>query len=108
MSGDEYLEPWISKDLLPWILKTISVFGFYFIGLVLYSIVGEAINKKRIDIKSLHTKAHTLLNVRWDISSRIYDAKTCIERLKRIDEPLHISSLVYPLLELQKRLQTLP
>ena len=94
---------WIS---FPEILQAI---GFiFFIGPLFYSIVGEAINKRRIDIKSLYRKAHTLLNIRWDISSGIYDAKTCIERLKRIDQPLHISSLVYPLLELQKRLQTLP
>ena len=102
------LEPWINKDVLRWIGPAISMFGFYFIFPVLYSIVGEAINKRKIDIKNLHRKAHTLLNIRWDISSGIYDAKTCIERLKRVDQPLHISSLVYPLLELQKRLQTLP
>ena len=96
---------WIS-GIFPEILQTI---GFiFFIGPLFYSIVGEAINKRRVDIKSLYRKAHTLLNIRWDISSGIYDAKTCIERLKRIDQPLHISSLVYPLLELQKRLQTLP
>ncbi len=35
LSGDEYLEPWISKDLLPWILKIISVFGFCLIVSVL-------------------------------------------------------------------------
>lgn len=103
MARSGELEPWISKDLLYWIGPAISMFGFYFIFSVLYSIVGEAINKRRIDIKNLHRKAHTLLNIRWDISSGIYDAKTCIERLKRVDQPLHISSLVYPLLELQKR-----
>lgn len=73
-----------------------------------FGIVGEEIRKRSIDIKSLYRKAHTLLNIRWDISSGLYDAQTFIEKLKRIDDALHISSLVYPLLELQKQLQTLP
>ena len=72
----------------------LGVIGGLFIISIFLGFVVEKIYKRSIDIKSLHIKAHTLLNIRWDIFSGIYDAKTCIERLKRIDQPLHISSLV--------------
>ena len=69
----------------------------------LYLIVGQQIDRLRIPYKRWQWQANILLNIRWDITTGIYDAQTFIEKLKRIDDELHISSLVYPLLELQKR-----
>ena len=62
----------------------------------------EERRKRGKEYKSLYNQAHNLLNIRWDIYSGTYDARTCIERLKKLDDQdLHISSLIYPLLELQ-------
>ena len=92
--------PWIS-----WIVTSIWVFALVFFILPLVeSIVEEQITKrKNPTIKNLCKQAHNLLATRYEIHSGKYDAKTCIERLKRLDEDLHISSLVYPLLRLPKR-----
>ena len=97
--------PWI-----PWIETSMWVFALaFFIFPLVGSIVDEQITKwKNPTIKNLCRQAHNLLAIRYEIHSGKYDAKTCIERLKRLEEDLHISSLIYPLLELQKRLQTLP
>ena len=93
----------VNKGVPSWIFIILWIFTLlWFIIPPLNSVVSEERHKRRKEYKSLYEQAHNLLNIRWDIDSGTYDAKTCIERLKKLDDQdLHISSLIYPLLELQ-------
>ena len=94
----------INEGVPSWIFSVIWPIAGYLILLPIMNIVLEYINKRKIKYNSIYNQALNLLNIRWDIYSGTYDAKTCIERLKKLDDQdLHISSLVYPLLELQPK-----
>lgn len=100
--GERIINLWINEGLPSWIVPFIWVIAAYLILPPINGIVWEYITKRRMEYKSIFNQAHNLLNIRWDIYSGTYDAKTCIERLKKLDDQdLHISSLIYPLLELQ-------
>ena len=99
---------WTAKDQLinegvpSWIFGILVTLAILLVLFPIMQIVLEYINKRKIKYNSICSQANDLLNIRWDISSGTYDAKTCIERLKKLDDQdLHTSSLVYPLLELK-------
>ncbi len=101
--GQTISDVWINQGAPSWIFEILGPLAVLLVLFPIGQIVFEYINKRKIKYNSIRSQANDLLNIRWDISSETYDAKTCIERLKRLDEQdLHISSLVYPLLELQK------
>lgn len=96
---NEGVPSWIFES---WMFAVILLIASSLVLRPILDIVWEYINKRRIRYHSIYNQAHNLLNIRWDICSGTYDAKTCIERLKQLDnQDLHISSLIYPLLELQ-------
>ena len=101
--GDEKIIDLLINEGLPsWIVPFIWVIAGYLILSPITDMVWEYIIKRRIEYKNIYIQAYNLLNIRWDIYSENYDAKTCIERLKKLDDQdLHVSSLIYPLLELQ-------
>lgn len=100
-NGEKIIDIWINQGIPAWIVPFIWVVAGFLILPPMTNIVLEYINKKRIGYKRISIQAYKLQNIRWDIHSGTYDAKTCLERLKKLDEQnLHISSLVYPLLEL--------
>ncbi len=107
--SDVMRDEWINVGVPSWIFDVISVIAFYllFIAICLIgwpcaSLVLKYIHKRKIKYNSICSQANDLLNIRWDISSGTYDAKTCIERLKKLDDQdLHTSSLIYKLLRLQ-------
>ncbi len=97
---------WTARDQLvnegvpSWIFGSLGTLAVLLVLFPIMQIVLEYIFKR--EDNSILSQANDLLNIRWDISSETYDAKTCIERLKKLDEQdMHISSLIYPLLELQ-------
>ncbi len=99
---------WTARDQLinegvpSWIFGILVPLAIILVLYPIMQIVLEYINKRRIRYDSICSQANDLLNIRWDISSGTYDAKTCIERLKKLDDQdLHISSLIYALLRLQ-------
>ena len=101
--GERIIDLWINQGLPSWIVPFIWVIAGYLILCPITSMVYEYIIKRRIEYKSIYIQAYNLRNIRWDIYSKNYDAKTCIERLKKLDDQdLHISSLIYPLLQLQR------
>ena len=101
--GQTISDVWINEGAPSWIFSVISVIAGFLIVRLCGSLVLQYRFKRKIKYNSICSQANDLLNIRWDISSGTYDAKTCIERLKKLDEQdLHISSLVYPLLELTK------
>ncbi len=116
IAAEKIIDLWINQDFPAWIrVIRVILYGIWcgiggpiagpFLFDPMVNIIKEYINKKRIGYKRISIQAYKLQNIRWDISSGTYDAKTCIERLKKLDEQdLHISSLVYPLLELMKLL----
>ena len=101
--GEKITDLLVNRGFPSWIFKVIWVITMLvFVLPPITSILTEERNKRRIGYASIFKQAHNLLNIRWDIYSGAYDAKTCIERLKKLDDQdLHISSLIYPLLELQ-------
>ena len=103
IEGEKIIDLWINQDFPAWIIPVIGGIAGVLILPTLTHIVEEYVNKKRIGYKRISIQAYKLQNIRWDIHSGTYDAKTCLERQKKLDEQdLHISSLVYPLLELTK------
>ncbi len=103
LEGERITDLLINQGVPSWIFGVIlPIIISYLVFCPIGHIVWEYINKRRIRYHSIYNQAHNLLNIRWDIYSGTYDAKTCIERLKQLDnQDLHISSLIYPLLELQ-------
>ncbi len=101
--GKKITELLVSQGFPSWIFMVIwPITMLFFVLPPITNTLIEYINKRRIKYNSLCKQAYDLLNIRWDIYSGAYDAKTCIERLKKLDDQdLHISSLIYPLLELQ-------
>ena len=100
--GEKITDLLVNQGFPSWIFTVIWAVAGYLILPPIMNIVLEYINKRKIKYNSIYNQAHNLLNIRWDIYSGTYDAKTCIERLKKLDDQdLHISSLVYPLLGLQ-------
>ena len=101
--GEKIINLLVNQGFPSWIFTVIwPITILFFVLPPITNTLVEYINKKRIRYNSLRKQAHDLLNIRWDIYSGTYDAKTCIERLKKLDDQdLHISSLIYPLLELQ-------
>ncbi len=100
--GEKITDLLINQGIPFWIFPAIWIIAGGLILLPIMTIVLEYINKRRIKYKNIFKQAYKLLKIRWDIYSETYDAKTCIERLKKLDnQDLHISSLIYPLLELQ-------
>ena len=95
-------EQLINEGVPSWIFEILALLAFLLVLYPIMQIVFEYLNKRKMKYKSICSQANDLLNIRWDISSGTYDAKTCIERLKKLDDQdLHTSSLIYPLLELQ-------
>ncbi len=99
---------WTAKDQLinegvpSWIFRILVTLAVLLVSYPIMQIVLEYINKRKIKYNSICSQANDLLNIRWDISSGTYDAKTCIKRLKKLDDQdLHTSSLIYKLLRLQ-------
>ena len=113
-AAEKIIDLWINQDFPAWMrVIRVILYGIWwgiagtiagtFLVHPMENIIKEYINKKRIGYKRISIQAYKLQNIRWDISSGTYDAKTCIERLKKLDkQDLNISSLVYPLLELMK------
>ncbi len=100
--GEKITDPLVNQGFPSWIFTIVESIASFFWGLPPITMLVEYINKRRIRYNSFCKQADNLLNIRWDIYSETYDAKTCIQRLKKLDDQdLHISSLVYPLLELQ-------
>lgn len=80
--GEKIIDLWINQGLPSWIVPCIVGIAWILILYPITDIVWEYINKRRMKYQRIYNQAHNLLNIRWDIYSGTYDAKTCIERLK--------------------------
>lgn len=91
-------------NLPSWVFTMIGYIGIGFLIHPIYSLLFQFINKKRMRYNRLAKVARELVVMRFEIDSGNYHAETLIERLKKLEkQDIMIHSLIYALLELQRR-----